>query len=174
MAAPFDPVQLVFEKSMREFKASLRDDRLYKEILETTTIDQVYDITDKLQEEQAKNGHMRHLSQIGPFLERLQGYASAIDTFVQAKPDILALIWGPIKLLLQWTSILKQSFDELVKIIGDIGDLLPEFTIVMAIFGHNESIKDVFALFFQDILDVYIIALKFFSLTRMYLSFAYF
>ena len=173
MAHPSDLVQLAFEKSIRDFKANLKDDVLYSEILQTTTIDQVYDLTDKLQEEQAKNGHMRHLSKIGPFLERLRGYAGAIETFVQVKPDILALIWGPIKLLLQWTSVLKQSLDELVKTIADIGDLLPEFEEVMKLFGHNEQMKDVLALFFQDILDIYVIALKFFSLSRKFDGFIY-
>jgi len=167
MVPPLDPVQWAFEKSIRDFKAELKDEGLYSEILRTTTIDQVYDVTDKLQEEQAKNGHMRHLSKIGPFLERLRGYTDAIDTFVQVKPEILAYIWGPIKLLLQWTSVLKQSFDAIVNTIGDIGDLLPEFQEVVRLFGHNEQIKDVLALFFQDILDFYVIALKFFSLCRM-------
>jgi len=173
MVNPQDPIHLVFERSIRDFRANLKDENLYSEILRTTTIDQVYDITDKLQEEQAKNGHMRHLSRIGPFLERLQGYASSIDTFVQVKPDILALIWGPLKLLLQWTSVLKQSFDELVGTIAEIGDLLPEFEEVIKLFGHNESMKDVLALFFQDMLDVYIIALKFFSLSRKSRSFSF-
>jgi hypothetical protein len=171
MVSPYDPVQSAFEKSIRDFKANLKDDELYREILQTTTIDQVYDITDKLQEEQAKNGHMRHLSKVGPFLERLRGYAGAIETFVQVKPDILALIWGPIKLLIQWTSILKQSLDELVKTIADVGDLLPEFEEVMKLFGHNAQIKDVLALFFQDILDIYMITLKFFSLSRKFHGF---
>src|SRR5690348_12300594 len=168
MPLSYNPVQFAFEKSIREFKGNLKNDELYDEILQTTTIDQVYDITDKLQEEQAKNGHLRHLSKIGPFLERLRGYTAAIDTFVQVKPDILALIWGPIKLLLQMTSILKQSLDELVKTIADVGDLLPEFEESMKLFGHNEQIKDVLALFFQDILDIYVVALKFFSLSRKF------
>jgi len=173
MVPPYDPVQLTFEKSICDFKANLKNDELYSEILQTTTINQVYDITDKLQEEQAKNGHMRHLSRVGPFLERLRGYAGAIETFAQVKPDILALIWGPIKLLLQWTSILKQSLDELIKTIADIGDLLPEFEEVMKLFGHNGQMKDVLALFFQDILDIYMIALKFFSLSRKFHDFIY-
>lgn len=169
MASLNDPIQLVFDKSIREFKANLKNDKLYSEILQTTTIDQVYDITDKLQAEQAKDGHMRHMSKIGPFLERLRLYVGAIEVFVQVKPDMLALIWGPIKLLLQWASVLKQSLDGLVKTIADVGDLLPEFTDVMKLFGHNEQMKDVLALFFQDILDIYVIALKFFSLSRTFL-----
>ena len=166
MAATVNPVQLVFEASIREFKKKLKDEKIYSEILQTTTIDQVYDMTDKLQDEQAKKGHMRHLSKIRPFLEQLRNYASTIETFVQSKPEILALIWGPIKLLLQWASVMKQSFDQLVTTIADIGDLLPEFKKVVELFGHNRHIQDVLALFFQDILDIYIIALNFFTLSR--------
>ncbi|PMD44746.1 hypothetical protein L207DRAFT_552817 [Hyaloscypha variabilis F] len=166
MANPYDPVQFAFEKSIRDFKANLKDDRLYSEILQTTTIDQVYNFTEKLQADQNKDGHMRHLAKIGPFLENLRGYAGVIEVFIQVKPEILALIWGPIKLLLQWTSVLKQSFDGLIKTIADIGNLLPEFKEVVRLFGHNKQINDVLALFFQDILDIYAIALKFFSASR--------
>ena len=173
MAAISDPVQLAFETSIHEFKKKLKDEKLYIEILRTTTIDHVYDATDKLQDEQAKKGHLRHLSRIEPFLERLRSYTNTIETFVQAKPEILALIWGPIKLLLQWTSVLKQSFNELVTTIADIGDLLPEFKQVGELFGYNKHIKDVLALFFQDILDIYVIALNFFSLSRKYPEFVH-
>ena len=173
MDPSYDPVQYVFERSIRDFKANLKNDKLYNDILQTTSIDQIYDLTDKLQEEQAKDGHLRHLSRIGPFLERLRGYEAVIDMFVQVKPDILALIWGPIKLLLQWSCALKQAMDELAKTIADIGDLLPEFEETMKLFSDNEQIKDVLALFFQDILDIYIIALKFFGLSRKFYGLIY-
>ncbi|PVH83873.1 hypothetical protein DL98DRAFT_486212 [Cadophora sp. DSE1049] len=163
----YDPVQHAFNKCIRDFETELHNDGLYKEILKTTSINQVYDMTEKLQEEMGKKDSLRHLAKISPFLERLRGYTDSIDTFVQAKPDILALIWGPIKLLLQWASVLKQSFDAIIDTIGCIGDLLPEFQEVMKLFGHNEHIKDVLVLFFRDILDFYVVALKFFSLGRL-------
>jgi len=47
-----------------------------------------------------------------------------IDTFVQAKSDILALIWGPIKLLLQISKNLTQSFDAIVNTMANIGEKL--------------------------------------------------
>jgi len=170
MTAPYDPVQVAFENAVRDFKANLKNDALYSKILETTTIDQVYDATDKLQEEQAKKGHLRHLSKIEPYLERLRDYSNVIEVFLQVKPDILGLIWGPIKLLLQWAGTLKQSFDAIINTTADIGVLLPEFQEVTKLFAHNEQIKDVLALFFKDILDFYLIALKFFSLPRKFSS----
>ncbi|RYP49270.1 hypothetical protein DL768_004993 [Monosporascus sp. mg162] len=166
MAASTDPVQVAFDFAKSEFKDKLKDDDVYTEILKTTSIGQVYDFTDNLQKQQAEKGHLRHLSKIEPFLNRLGEYSKVIEIFIQAKPDILALIWGPIKLLLQWASVLKQSFDAIVNTTAAIGNLLPEFISVTRLFSQNTHIKDVLALFFRDILDFYLVALKFFKLPR--------
>lgn len=166
MAEPPDPIQAAFDKALLDFKNGLKDESLYTEILQTTSIEQVYDATDRLQEEQAKKGHLRHLSKIEPYLAHLREYASVIEVFVQAKPDILALIWGPIKLLLQWASVLKMSFDAIINITADIGSVLPEFQRATSLFSQNSAIKEVLLLFFKDILDFYSVALKFFHQSR--------
>ncbi|KAI1640418.1 NACHT domain protein [Biscogniauxia mediterranea] len=167
MSAPFDPIQAAFQNAMSGFQAELKDDEVYNNILQITTIDQVYDATDKIQKEQAKQGHLRHLAKIGPYLDRLNEYAASIEVFIQVKPDVLALIWGPIKLLLQWASALKNSFDAIVNTMADISELLPEFKRVTTLFDQNAAIKDVMVLFFRDILDFYLVALKFFKLPRL-------
>ncbi|KAK4198875.1 hypothetical protein QBC40DRAFT_229024 [Triangularia verruculosa] len=162
-----DPsVSLVFQKAIRDFKKELKDDALYQEVLKTTSIDQVYDLAEKIQAQQGKTGHLRHLSKIQPFLEKMRLYSGAIDTFVQVQPDILALIWGPIKLLIQWTSTLTKSWDAIIKMTADIGDLLPEFMDMANLFKHNQKLNNVLALFFQDVLDFYAVTLKFFSMKR--------
>ncbi|KAI0442379.1 NACHT domain protein [Xylaria telfairii] len=166
MAALFDPIQVAFQNAMSSFKAELKDDQVYNDMLQITTIDQVYDATDEIQRQQAKEGHLRHLSKVSPYLERLNEYAATIEVFIQVKPDVLALIWGPIKLLLQWTSALKASFDAIVNTMAELGELLPEFKRVMALFDQNAAIKEVMVLFFRDILDIYLVALKFFKLSR--------
>ncbi|KAH7077841.1 hypothetical protein BKA63DRAFT_509181 [Paraphoma chrysanthemicola] len=162
-----DSFQAAFNTSIEQFRVKLKNDDLYREILQTRKIEEVYDITDKLQEEQSRTGRLRHLSKIEPFLEGLRGYASVIEVFMQAKPDVLALIWGPIKLLLQWADVLKQSMDAIVDTVAEIGDLIPEFRISSKVFGEKTAIRDVLLLFFRDILDFYVIALKFFSSPRL-------
>ncbi|KAI1355079.1 NACHT domain protein [Xylaria sp. FL0043] len=166
MAAVFDPVQAAFDNAISDFKAELKDEQVYKELSQITTIDQVYDATDEIQRKQAKQGHLRHLSKVSPYLDRLNEYAATIEVFLQVKPDILALIWGPIKLLLQWTSALRASFDAIVNAMAEVGELLPEFKRVIALFDENTAIQEVMALFFRDILDFYLVALKFFKLSR--------
>lgn len=166
MAKLPDPVHQAFEDAIRDFKTKLADDLIYRQILQTTSIDQVYDTTDKIQEEQRKKGHLRHLSKIEPYLNRLNEYASSVEVFVQIKPDILALIWGPIRLLLQWASVLKMSFDAIINTTSDIGQYLPEFKLMAELFPGNAHINDILVLFFKDILEFYLIAFRFFKLTR--------
>jgi hypothetical protein len=152
-----------FKSAIQDFRAKLKNEDLYRQILQTTSVDQVYDLTDKLQQEQSCTGRLRHLSKIEPFLEGLRGYATVIEVFVQAKPDVLAFIWGPVKLLLQWASALKQSMDAIVDTTANIGALLPEFRKVAQLFGHNGLIKEILVLFFKDMLEYYAIALEFFT-----------
>jgi hypothetical protein len=163
-----DPFDAAFESLIQEFRSKLKDDALYREILKTKNIEEVYNITDKLQEEQARTGRMRHMSKITPFLEGLNGYARVIEVFMQAKPDVLALIWGPIKLILQWADVLKQSMDAIIDTTDEIGARLPEFRKATHLFGKNKLVSDVLILFFRDILDFYVVALKFFSSPREY------
>ncbi|KFA48785.1 hypothetical protein S40293_01495 [Stachybotrys chartarum IBT 40293] len=166
MAAALDPIQTAFASAVVDFRLKLNDEKLYNKILETRSLDSVYATTDALQAEQGKEGRLRHLSKAQPYLERLRSYTSVIDTFVQVQPDILALIWGPIKLLLQWASTLSQSLDAIVDMTAEIGELLPEFKEMAIMFHQNQPLKHVLVLFFQDILDIYLIALKFFSMSR--------
>jgi hypothetical protein len=161
-----DSFQAAFDSSIQEFRAKIKDDDLYREILQTRKIEDVYDVTDKLQEEQSRTGRLRHLSKIEPFLKGLREYASVIEVFMQAKPDVLALLWGPIKLLLQWADVLKQSMDAIVDIVAEIGNLIPEFRVSSKMFGEKTAVQQVLLLFFRDILDFYVITLKFFSLPR--------
>ena len=170
MVLPNDLIRAAFENAIRDFKASLGDEKLWEEISKKNSIEDVYDATDVLQKEQAEKGFLRHLAKIQPYLEGLRSYASVIEVFIQSKQDLLSLIWGPIKLILHWTNNLKQSFDAIVDAFADIGLLLPEFQEVRKLYSHNEHIKDVLVLFFRDILDFYLIILKFFRKKREFVS----
>ena len=161
-----DFAEAAYRKIILDFQNRLENRKLYSEILQTTSIEQLYGFTDDLQSKQAKEGHLRHLARVEPFLDKLKLFTNALDTFIQPKPDILALIWGPIKLLIQGTSTLKKSHDALIEATREIGALIPEFQEAPVLFRKNETIRDVMTLFFQDILDFYVVALNFFTLNR--------
>jgi hypothetical protein len=160
--------QRAFEAAMLDFKDKLKGHSFYDQIIQTTSIEQVYQDIEKLQDKQAKSGRLRHLSKIEPFLARLREYSSVVETFVQAKPDILALIWGPIKLLLLWADVLKQSFDALVSALEEIGNALPDFCELAEMFAGNNRLQALLVLYFRDILHFYLISTKFFSMRRKF------
>jgi len=166
MASP-DPLLQVFDAAKREFEDGLPSHAQLRDLSAFNSIDKVWEAVEKLQANQSKRNHQRALGRIRPFLERLQSYAIVVDTFVQVKPDIMALIWGPIRLLLVWTSEWTQGFDAIVKTMERVGDLLPQFGDVTRHFIDKDRIKDVLGLFYRDILDFHLEILKFFTLPRM-------
>ncbi|SCN87403.1 uncharacterized protein FFNC_01767 [Fusarium fujikuroi] len=166
--------QRAFEAAMIDFKDKLKGHSFYDQIIQTTSIEQVYQDIEKLQDKQAKSGRLRHLSKIEPFLARLREYSGVVETFVQTKPDILALIWGPIKLLLLWADVLKQSFDALVTTLEEIGNALPDFCKLAEIFAGNNRLQALLVLYFRDILHFYLISSKFFSMRRLKVMFEMF
>ena len=168
---PFEAAKRDFLHDLKNSSRSSRDANLHREILATATnIDQVYQAVEKLQDDQFKNGHMRNVARIGPFLQILESYASSIEVFVSAKPEILALIWGPIKLLLLWTSNVKNAFEAIMDTVAKIGQLLPQFNRVREVIRDDDRIKGILGLFYRDILDVYSVALKFFGQSSMFLN----
>lgn len=71
------------------------------QILQVTTYDQLLESLSKHQQEHKKRVISRALNRLEPFLLNLKSLSAIIDTFVSAKPDIAALIWGGIKLTLE-------------------------------------------------------------------------
>ncbi|KAH8897615.1 hypothetical protein GQ53DRAFT_777961 [Thozetella sp. PMI_491] len=161
-----DPSQKAFETAKRAFKDDLKDDKMFKEILKTTTIDKVWQLAHEIQGKQDSQTRLRHLGRMRSCLTKLEGYAAAIETFVQVKPDITALIWGPIRLLMLWTSNITKFADTIVEVMEKIGDALPYFLDVAKTFSMKDKFSELLALFFRDILDFYSITLKFFGLSR--------
>ncbi|KAF8243892.1 hypothetical protein K440DRAFT_560364 [Wilcoxina mikolae CBS 423.85] len=153
-----------FEKARAKFLNGKELSRAHRDqILQVKNIDDVYDETDRLQKEQAKSRSLRYLGKIKPFLDCLQQYSEVVETFVTVNPGILALIWGPIKLLLKMSSIYTRSFEKLVDVFTRIGDCLPQFSRYAERFQGNNELHHVLALFFEDILDVYLATYKFVS-----------
>ncbi|MBE3049336.1 hypothetical protein IMZ48_43920 [Candidatus Bathyarchaeota archaeon] len=162
MASP-DSIQQVFIAAKREFESKLPQNTPFGDAFDIATIKEVREAADKLQRNQSKKSGLLHLSRIDPFLKRLERYAEVIQVFVQAKPEILALIWGPIKLLLLWTSEWREGFDAIIRTIERIGEFFPQFDDLLPNFTDKKHIMDVLGLFYRDILDFYLELLKFFG-----------
>ncbi|KAI1389343.1 uncharacterized protein F4822DRAFT_197847 [Hypoxylon trugodes] len=157
-------IQDIFVKAKSEFLGELKDKKNKSELQKACTVDDIWAYTAKLQVEQGHERRLRGLQKIQPYLERLQEYAGVIEVFVQVKPDILALIWGSIKILLQSSSNVTKCFDAILDVMKCLGPALPTFNKFTPLLNANERIGYVLGLFFKDILDFYLTALNFFSL----------
>ena len=57
------------------------------------SITDVYAETTKIQKQQGKTGGMRNTNKIRKYVDGLRQYSDVINVFVQAKPEILSLVW---------------------------------------------------------------------------------
>jgi len=92
MSLPVLPNIAPFQDAMNKAWDGLTE-KEKAEFLKLQTISDVYAETDRIQREQGKNGLLRNLKQIEPYLLWLKQYSGVIEVFVQVKPQILALIW---------------------------------------------------------------------------------
>ncbi|KAL2132803.1 hypothetical protein VTI74DRAFT_3372 [Chaetomium olivicolor] len=168
MALPC-PLQKIFDDAKREFQSKLPAEARVQDLLGVATINELYDATDKLQ--RSHPTRLRNMNRIQPFLARVQAFAGVVEVFVQVKPEILALLWGPIKLFLTWAIEWQQGFEAIVRTMERIGELLPLFTNVSSDFVNKEHIQDILGLFYRDILDFYWQCLEFFALPRRRIMF---
>ena len=81
-----------FDAAVRDFQNEFADQEAF-DFSAFQTIDEVYNEINKTQEEQGRRGQLRNMKKLAPFLDCLAQYSGVLDTFVQVKPDVLALIW---------------------------------------------------------------------------------
>jgi hypothetical protein len=90
--AAHDSIKDAFEDAKEDFLKSLKDPDVYN-FSKFTSINDVYDTTDKIQQEQSRSGTLQGLNRIRPYLDCLSQYTGVIEIFTQVKPDLLCLIW---------------------------------------------------------------------------------
>jgi hypothetical protein len=138
-----------------------------------TTISDVYREIDRIQKDQESKGLLQNLRRLQPFIDGLQRYSSIIEQFVNVKPNILAFIWGPIKLFLQISSTHVKCFDIILNALRRIGENLPRFESFENIFKGDPRIKRVLLWIYNDILEFYAEVLNFLRKKGQYTCFLF-
>ena len=87
------PLITSFNTARQEFLREFPHDEYGQTLSQFASIDDVYNATDDIQREQGESQTLRNLAKIQPYLECLDQYATVLDTVIQVKPEILALIW---------------------------------------------------------------------------------
>lgn len=142
--------------------AFLQLNRHERQEIRGTNIEDVWTQTGNIQETQSKSKTLRNMQRIEHYVKGLERYAAVIEVFVQVKPDLLGLIWGPIKLVLRIARNHLEVWDKIMDIIQKIGDALPQFLDLKIELGTNEQFGAYLSLFYKEILDFHIALVRFF------------
>lgn len=89
-------------KALRDFQEILTEEQR-KELREINTVPDASDVlvfTARLDAKQPGSGHSVG-TRLHGVLASVRDFSAAIDTFVSAKPELAALIWGSVKVTIQ-------------------------------------------------------------------------
>jgi tetratricopeptide (TPR) repeat protein len=157
------PTAAPFERALAQFKMGLkkRDQETFKK----TTLTDLKNTIGELQAKQHASRRLQGLNRIQPFLEAMEQFGKAIAIFANTN-ELVAFIWGPVKLLLLISSTFVDSFKELLSIYQHIGERLPNIMRYEEVFRSNGEMQGVLALIYKDILRFHMAALKYFQASR--------
>jgi hypothetical protein len=101
-----------FSACSLEFRSKVPDG-LVDTFAEIRTLEDLERAIRDIEARQADKKSLRYLNKIKPCPNALDEYSKAIEVFVNAKPEIMAFVWGPIKvcLLVGATFTLQRDSD---------------------------------------------------------------
>ena len=89
----------IFSACSLEFRSKVPDN-LIDSFAEIRKLEDLERAIRDIEARQADRKSLRYLNKIKPCLNALDEYSKAIEVFVNAKPEIMTLVWGPIKVCL--------------------------------------------------------------------------
>ncbi|KAF5699805.1 hypothetical protein FGLOB1_11167 [Fusarium globosum] len=92
-----------FETVLKSFNESL--DKRDLERFRATTLNLLIESIENIQTRQQANKRLRNLNRLAPFLEAAKQYGEVVRSFCNSN-DIMPLIWGPMKFILEVTYLL--------------------------------------------------------------------
>lgn len=149
-----------FTRVLAQFMLRLTDEE--KQQFQFTSLQHVQDEIKRVQERQDVRREMMNLRRIESFLEAITQFSKVIEIFVNTS-DILAFVWGPMKLILQVASSWTYSFDRLLDAYEELGEALPMLHQYQDLFKSQPELEKVLVMLYRDILDFHRGALRFFT-----------
>ncbi|THX74208.1 hypothetical protein D6D05_07076 [Aureobasidium pullulans] len=139
--------------ALRSFQDSLDPEQKTKFLIIKAVPDAhaVAEFTHQLDQENAKRQSRCVSARISPLLESIQQFSGIVETFVSSHPQIAALIWGSIKLVLQIASNFTAYFDDLSGLLMIIGKRCPRFHEYQKLYGHSTGLQKALCDFYAAI-----------------------
>jgi hypothetical protein len=93
-------LQEIWNKA-RAFHNARLTARERKHITEVTSLEELIGKASKLNAKYRKSKLALFLERINPFLAQLRSFSRIINTLIQSHPEIAALVWGSVSLILE-------------------------------------------------------------------------
>jgi hypothetical protein len=72
-----------------------------KHVIEVTSLEELIGKASKMNVKYRKHGLVLFLERINPFLTQLRSFSQIINSLIQSHPEIAALVWGSVSLILE-------------------------------------------------------------------------
>ncbi|GKU22967.1 unnamed protein product [Fusarium langsethiae] len=141
--------RLSLERSMDQFRSELTDDQM-KEISSANR----KAITHEIEKLQAKIGNQQglcRLSGIKRFLDTMEEIEKLVTIFLNVS-EVVAFIWGPIKLVLMVATTWKDSVKKIIDVYDGVAVALDNLAVFHNLIRSNEQLKCMLEDYFSDIL----------------------
>ncbi|CAF3540579.1 unnamed protein product [Fusarium graminearum] len=133
------------ETAVARFQAHLKDDERKKlQGLKATPhdIQAVIIFTAELDRSDPKRRGKSVATRLSSFLQTIQQFFPAIDTFVSSNPDLAALIWGSVRLTFVILSNFVSYFESFVELLHGFGGLYSRFSEYQLLFKTSTELRD--------------------------------
>ncbi|KAF3057116.1 Vegetative incompatibility protein HET-E-1 [Daldinia childiae] len=157
-----------FDKALAAFRSRLTPSETAQ--FQVATLDDLKVTILAIQRDQRDRKKMMHMDRISSFLEAMEQFGKVVETFLNIS-EMLAFIWGPIKLLLLTAATWLESFDALLDAYQLIAENLPTFKIYQNLFRESDSMQELLQCIWVDIFDFHIQALRIFGQSMIRLFF---
>ena len=172
-------IEASFLQVLNDFKKRLKPEEEAK--FAFTTLKDLEQAANDLQEKQRKTKTARNLTRIQPFLQAMTQYKDIIEVFLNTS-SILCFVWGPMKFMLlvsrvweykftsrteadgrQIASNWSKSFDTLLDTYKQLAENFPLLLQCRSMFEENEHMKKILVWIYEDILKFHLRALRVFT-----------
>ncbi|TPX09019.1 uncharacterized protein E0L32_001720 [Thyridium curvatum] len=143
------------------FKKGL--DRRDMEEIRKTTYDDLKESIASLQARHHSQRRLQDFSRLESFLEAIEQYGSVITGLFYQGDDLLAFVWGPLKILLKQTSMTEKAFCELLNAYQNLGENLPRLLQYKDVLSSMTHMIGVLVSLYEDLLEFQQILLRYFK-----------
>lgn len=154
--APQHAAKLGFQQALLDFRTVLTETeqaRLTSTIQSTPApnADAVLELTQTIDEANAKGRTRRIGVRLQPFLDGIQQFAAVVDAFIGLGPSIAETIWGIVKMTLLLASNAAKYFEKLTSLLASLVRTVPRYRDYAALYRKSQRLQDALCVYFEQL-----------------------